>query len=142
MSAVNTLTCANCANPFPAPPFIRGKPQRFCGRACQTRAANMRRSIKRRGSAAQRPCDLSTAGKTPGRPSSPEAITIPPSASTPLSDSPNPTSDRIAELLARAHSKTGIDPFSVAELARLRGLSPWTPFRLIVSKDYQPRRKP
>jgi hypothetical protein len=134
--------CLNCHTEFAEAPRRGPRPKTFCSRPCQIKAANERRSIKRRGSAAQRPCDLSTAGKTPGRPSSPEAITIPPSASTPLSDSPNPTSDRIAELLARAHSKTGIDPFSVAELARLRGLSPWTPFRLIVSKDYQPRRKP
>jgi hypothetical protein len=47
----------------------------------------------------------------------------------------------LEELMDKAHSKVGIGAFEVAELARLKGLSPWTPFRLIVSKDYQPRRK-
>jgi hypothetical protein len=61
-------------------------------------------------------------------------ISTPPEALNPV--------DRLAELMALAHSPKGIDPFFVAELARLRGLSPWTPFRLIVSKDYQPKRKP
>jgi hypothetical protein len=48
-------------------------------------------------------------------------------------------SNRLSELMEKAYSRTGINAFELADLARLRGMSPWTPFRLIVSKDYQPR---
>jgi hypothetical protein len=106
--------------------------QKFCQRACQIRAANIRRDAKRKA-------NLSTDVKPSGRVEMVGVTTIPPDHSTPLSDSPNPTADRIAELMAKAHSRTGINAFELADLARLRGLSPWTPARLIMSKDYHPR---
>jgi hypothetical protein len=138
MSAVNTLTCANCANPFPAPPFIRGKPQRFYGRACQTRAANMRRSIKRRGSAAQRPCDLSTAVAPPERPLPSTLPDAPAKVQTPLSGHASTASSvdrsRLEELMEKAHSRVGVTAWETAEIARARNISPWAPLAKIIAR--------
>jgi hypothetical protein len=43
--------------------------------------------------------------------------------------------DRLAELMALAHSRGGIGPWEVAELAKLRGISPWAPLRVILAKE-------
>jgi len=37
--------------------------------------------------------------------------------------------------MALAHSRTGIDAWQVAELAKLRGISPWAPLRIILAKE-------
>jgi hypothetical protein len=57
-----------------------------------------------------------------------------------LSGHPSPA-DRLSELMDKAHSKTGIGAFELAELARLRNISPWSPARIIMAKDYQARGK-
>jgi hypothetical protein len=126
--SATTLTCANCAEPFPTPTARRGaRPQRFCTPKCQIKAANERRSIKRRG-------NLSTAGETPGQPSSPEVITIPPSDSRALSDSPSTPSDSLAALLDKAHSRVGVTSFEIALIAKMRGISAWAPVRVIIGR--------
>ena len=107
------------------------RPKTFCTPACQVQAANARRATTREGRA------LGLANPRAGRPLSPSPTDIPASDKTPASDAPT----RLSEPMEKAHSKAGINAFELADLARLRGLSPWTPFRLIVSKDYQPRRK-
>jgi hypothetical protein len=57
---------------------------------------------------------------------------MPPSASRALSDARNA---RISELMALAHSRGGIDPWQVAELAKLRNISPWAPLRVIIGQS-------
>ena len=95
----------------------------YCGKPCQIQAANARRATTRTGR---------TNGITnphSGLPSSPEATTIPPSDSKALTDARNA---RISALMTLAHSRGGIDPWQVAELARLRNISPWAPLRVIL----------
>ena len=138
MSAVNTLTCAQCAAPFPAPPFRRGKVQTYCSRPCQITAANTRRSIKRRGSAAQRPCDLSTAGKTPERPPPSTLPDAPAKAQTPLSGHASTAEvvdrSRLEELMDKAHSRVGVTSFEIALIAKMRGISAWAPVAKIIAR--------
>jgi hypothetical protein len=79
--------------------------QRFCTPKCRVAGANSRRSTTRAGRI--NGPTYPHAGEPSGRPSSPEAITIPPIASRPLSDSPS----RLEILLEKAHSRGGIDPW-------------------------------
>jgi hypothetical protein len=75
MSAVNAtamLTCANCADSFPAPTVRRGKIQIYCGNDCQIQAANKRRSSTRAGRI--NGITYPHAGETPGQPSSPDPM--------------------------------------------------------------------
>jgi hypothetical protein len=137
-----TLTCEHCSTAFTAPTQRRGaRARRFCTPKCQQTAANARRQTTREG----RKGNLSTAAEPSGQPVAPGVITIPPTHSTPLtgplsrlSDSPYTPATRLSALMALAHSKGGINPWQLAELARLRGMSPWAPARLIMSKDYRP----
>jgi hypothetical protein len=39
---------------------------------------------------------------------------------------------RISALMTLAHSRGGIDPWQIAELAKLKGISPWAPLRVIL----------
>jgi hypothetical protein len=131
MSAVNataTLTCANCATEFNSGQR-RGKVQRYCRPACQITAANMRRASTRAGRI--QGITYPHAGKTPGQPLSPEAITIPPTVKTPASDSPS----RLSVLMEKAHSRGGVNAFEIAEIAKLRGISAWAPLSVIIAKD-------
>jgi hypothetical protein len=118
--------CLQCNEPFQPGPVRGGRVQTYCQRTCQIKAANVRRDAKRRS-------NLSTAVKPSGQPQPPEATNTPPSASRALSDSPNTASDRIAVLTALAHSRGGIDPWQVAELAKLKGRSAWSPLRVILA---------
>jgi hypothetical protein len=120
--------CLSCKEEYQPGPRRGARPQAYCTPKCQQTAANQRRASTRSGRGAGA---LRTPKSILESPESPSTIHTPPEA-------PNPV-DRLDELMDKAHSKTGIGAFEVAELARLRGLSPWTPFRLIVSKDYQPR---
>jgi hypothetical protein len=95
----------------------------YCGKPCQTKAANARRV---------RGPNLSTRGEGSGRAVAPEAANIPPTPSTPLSGAP---SARLEELMALAHSPRGLDAWGLAELAKLRGISPWAPARVIMAKE-------
>jgi hypothetical protein len=70
------------------------------------------------------------AGKAPGQPLLSTPPNIPPTVDRSVSDSP---SARIAELMALAHSRTGINAWEIAELAKLRGISPWAPLRVIIA---------
>jgi hypothetical protein len=118
-----TLNCEHCSTAFPAPAQRRGaRPQRFCNPKCQIKAANERRSIRRRG-------NLSTAVKLSGLVDMAEAINTPPAPSTPLTDARNA---RISALMTLAHSRGGIDAWQIAELAKLRNISPWAPLRVIL----------
>jgi hypothetical protein len=126
-----TLNCAQCAAPFPAPPFTRGRGQRFCQKSCQVRAANIRRDAKRR--------DLSTTGKAT-QPLSPATLpTAPAKAQTPLSDAPTHVDrsaiERLAFLMDKAHSRVGVTAWEIAEIARARGISAWAPMSVIIAKE-------
>jgi hypothetical protein len=130
MSAVNAnpiLTCAQCALSFPAPPFRRGKVQIYCSSQCQTKAANARRATTRAGRSKTNP----QAGGPSGRPSPSTLPNIPPSVDMAASE---PQSSRLAVLMAKAHSRGGIDAWEVAELAKLRGVSPWAPLAKIIAR--------
>jgi hypothetical protein len=37
--------------------------------------------------------------------------------------------------MAKAQSRGGIDAWEIAELAKLRGISPWAPLRVILAKE-------
>jgi hypothetical protein len=129
----STLTCAQCATEFPAPPVRRGaRPQRFCTPKCQIKAANARRSIKRRG-------NLSTAGKTPERPLPSTLPDAPAKAQTPLSDAPTHVDrsaiERLAFLMDKAHSRVGVTAWEIAEIARARGISAWAPVAKIIARE-------
>jgi hypothetical protein len=50
------------------------------------------------------------------------------------SDAPSAAADRLTFLMDRAHSRTGINAWEVAELAKLRGISPWAPLRVIIAQ--------
>ena len=126
MADANTLTCAHCAEPFPAPAQRRGaRPQVYCGKPCQTKAANARRATTRAGRKVTNP-----QGAAPsGLPSSPALPTMPPSVDRSVSDA---RSARISALMTLAHSRGGIDPWQIAELAKLKGICPWAPLRVIL----------
>ena len=114
--------CLNCNIEFPEAPRRGPRPKTFCSRPCQIKQANERRSIKRRG-------NLSTAGEPSGQPLSPEATNTPPSAKTPASDLPS----RLEFLMDKAHSRVGVTAFEVAEIAKLKGRSPWAPLAKILA---------
>lgn len=120
--------CANCNTEFPAPAQRRGKVQTYCSRPCQTKAANARRASTRAGRVEG--ITYPRAGKAPGQPLPSTPPNIPPTVDRSVSDLP---SARIAELMALAHSRTGINAWEIAELAKLRGISPWAPIRVIVA---------
>jgi hypothetical protein len=67
------------------------------------------------------------------QPLSPTPPAMPPSVDTLVSDHQDTAADRLSELMAKAHSKGGIGPWEVAELAKLRGRSPWAPLRVILA---------
>jgi hypothetical protein len=116
--------CLQCNEEFPPAP-VRGKPQTFWSRTCQSKAANARRSTTRAG----------RKGMTNPRPSSPTPPALPSAVDMSPSDRPTPRAERISTLMALAHSRGGIGPWEVAELARLRGISPWAPLSVIIAKE-------
>jgi hypothetical protein len=120
--------CLQCTTDFPAPAARRGKVQVYCSRPCQTKAANARRASTRKGRVEG--ITYPHAGKAPGQPLLSTPPNIPPTVDRSVSDSP---SARIAELMALAHSRTGINAWEIAELAKLRGISPWAPLRVIIA---------
>jgi hypothetical protein len=65
----------------------------------------------------------------------PTLPTIPRSVDRSASDRQNTPLNRLSELMALAHSRGGIGPWEVAELARLRGMSPWAPLSVIIAKE-------
>ena len=136
-TTTNTLTCPSCSTSFqPAPPR-GGKPQTWCSRPCQIKAANERRSIKRRSSrpnlskgAQPQPAALPQEAL-----STPTLLTMPPSVDRLVSEPQHTPAERIAELLAKGHSREGISAWDLATLAKLRGISPWAPVRVILAKE-------
>lgn len=119
--------CLTCTSDFPAA-TRGGRAQKFCSPPCRVADANSRRSTTRKG----------RQGVTNPQPLSTTPPTARPTVETSPTDAPATPSDRLNELMEKAHSRTGINAFELADLARLRGLSPWTPARLIMSKDYRP----
>jgi hypothetical protein len=126
MADANTLACAQCAAPFPQPATRRGaRPQTYCSRPCQIKAANARRATTRTGRKVTNP-----QGAAPsGLPSSPALLNMSPSVDRSVTDARNA---RISALMTLAHSRGGIDPWQIAELAKLRNISPWAPLRVIL----------
>jgi hypothetical protein len=129
MSAVNegamrqaTLTCPQCSTPFqPAP--TRGKPQKWCSRPCQIKAANARRKTTRAGRSG-------TTIETNPQVLSPTLAALPPTVDRSTSDAPGA---RLSELMEKAHSRGGVTAWEIAELAKLRGISPWAPLAKIIA---------
>jgi hypothetical protein len=74
-------------------------------------------------------------------PLSPTPPALPSTVDRSPSDRPTPrakavtANERISTLMALAHSRGGIGPWEVAELARLRGISPWAPLSVIIAKE-------
>jgi hypothetical protein len=130
MSAVNTLTCAQCAASFAAPPVRRGKVQIFCTPKCRVAGANARRATTRAGRI--NGITYPHAGEPSGRPLPSTLTDIPPSVDRSATDSP---SDRLAELMAKAHSRGGVTAWEIAEIAKLRGISAWAPLSVIIAKE-------
>jgi hypothetical protein len=42
--------------------------------------------------------------------------------------------DRLAELLDKAHSRGGVTSFEIAMIAKLKGISAWTPVAKIIAR--------
>jgi hypothetical protein len=121
--------CLNCTASFPAPTARRGKVQIFCTPKCRVAGANARRASTRAGRI--NGITYPHAGEPSGRPLAPEATNTPESVDRSASDSPS----RLDVLMALAHSRGGIDPWQVAELAKLRGISAWAPLAKIIGKE-------
>jgi hypothetical protein len=43
-------------------------------------------------------------------------------------------SDRLSVLMDKAHSRVGVNAWEVAEIAKLRGISPWSPLAKIIAR--------
>jgi hypothetical protein len=121
--------CQTCTKEFPAA-TRGGREQKFCSPPCRVADANSRRETTRKG----RLVWAKPLRATNPQPLSSTPPTMPPSVDTSLSARPTPCADRIAELMALANSRGGIDSWQVAELAKLRGISPWAPLRVIIAK--------
>jgi hypothetical protein len=126
---VSAILCLSCKEEFIPGPPRGGRAQLYCGSKCRVAAGNSRRAITRKGRKEPSP------PVTNPRVTSPTPPTIPPSVDTSVSEPRRTRSERIAELMALAHSRTGIDAWQVAELAKLRGISPWAPLRIILAKE-------
>jgi hypothetical protein len=131
--SATTLTCANCANDFPAPPVLRGgRVRRFCTPKCRVAGANQRRATTRLGRTlgptnphAQEPSGL---------PSSPTLPNMSPSVDRSASDRQDTPSDSLANLLDKAHSRVGVTAWEIATIAKMRGISAWAPVRVIIAR--------
>jgi hypothetical protein len=115
------LACPQCTTEIPEAPRRGGKPRVYCSRPCQIKAANARRPPRPTYPHAVEP---------PTQPLAPTLTNIPPSVKTPVSDAPGA---RLSELMAKAHSRGGINAWEIAELAKLRGRSPWAPLSVILA---------
>jgi hypothetical protein len=117
MTTTTTSVCATCATPLPRRSKARGgKPQSYCSPRCRKTAENRR------------------AGHAPRA-----TLTIRPSNSLKAaSDAPTQRSvadeGRVTLLLDKAHSRTGISSFEIAELAKLRGIDPSAPLKVIFAR--------
>jgi hypothetical protein len=120
--------CLTCTKDFPEA-TRGGRTQKFCSSPCRVIAGNSRRATTRKGRALG-PTNPH-AGEPSGQPVAPEAITIPPSVDMAASDAP---ASRLDVLMAKAHSRGGIDAWEIAELAKLRGISPWAPLAKIIAR--------
>jgi hypothetical protein len=67
------------------------------------------------------------------QPLSPTPPALPSHVDRSPSDAPHTPSDRLSTLMAKGHSKGGINAWEIAELAKLRGISPWAPLRVILA---------
>jgi hypothetical protein len=115
--------CLHCNEQFTPGPR-RGKPQVYCGKVCQVQAANARRASTRSGRTSGA---LRTPKSVLESPESPSTIPTPPEAPTPV--------DRLAELMAKAHSRVGVTAWEIATIAKLRGISAWAPVSVIIGKE-------
>jgi hypothetical protein len=127
MADANTLTCAQCAAPFPAPSTRRGKVQIYCAKDCQTKAANARRQTTRAGR-------KGATIETNPRPSSPTPPELPATVDRSVSDRQDTPNNRLKALLDKAHSRGGVNAFEIATIAKLRGISPWAPVAKILAR--------
>jgi hypothetical protein len=112
--------CPQCgASVTPGP-----RPKTYCSTPCQSKAADARRATTRAGrSGITNP----QAEEPPTRPLSPTLIATPPSVDM-------AASDRLSVLMDKAHSRVGVNAWEVAEIAKLRGISPWSPLAKIIAR--------
>jgi hypothetical protein len=127
----SALTCAQCATEFPQPPRTRGKVQRYCSKPCQTKAANMRRATTRAGRI--NGVTYPQAGKAPIGPLHSTLTDTHATVDRAATETPHTPSDRLSELMEKAHSRGGVTAWEIAEIAKLRGRSPWSPLRVILA---------
>jgi hypothetical protein len=66
---------------------------------------------------------------------SPPLNSVPPTVDSSLSAAPYNPSARLEELMARANSRGGVNAWEIAEIAKLRGVSPWAPLHVIIGKS-------
>jgi hypothetical protein len=122
--------CPQCGSVIQAGP----RRKTYCSTPCQTKAANARRATTRAGRII-RPTDNGItnphAGEPSGRPLPSTLTDIPPSVDMAATDAP---SARLSELMAKAHSRVGVTAWEIAEIAKLRGISPWAPLAKIIGK--------
>jgi hypothetical protein len=116
--------CLQCNEEFTPGPRRGARPQAYCSRPCQIKAANARRASTRSGRGAGA---LRTPKSVLESPESPSTLSTPP-------ETPNPV-DRLAELMALAHSRKGVTAWEIAEIAKLRNISPWAPVSVIIAKE-------
>jgi hypothetical protein len=121
--------CATCTHEFPEA-TRGGRAQAYCSPPCRVAAANSRRSTTRKG----RMVGAKPLGATNPQPLSPTPPTMPPSVDTSPRDRPDTTADRLSELMAMAHSPKGVTAWEIAEIAKLRNISPWAPVAKIIAR--------
>jgi hypothetical protein len=109
--------CLQCGAAFEA----SSRPKTYCSLPCQSKAANMRRATTRAGRREPYP----RAGGSPTRPIPSTLTDIPPSVDMAATD--------LASLMAKANSRVGITAWEIATIAKLRGISPWSPLRVILA---------
>jgi hypothetical protein len=103
----------------------------FCSSQCQSKAANSRRSTTRAG----RKGVTNPPVPAPNpRPSSPTPPALHPSVDMAASDRQDTPSDSLEALLEKAHSRTGVNAFEIALIAKMRGISAWAPLRVIIAR--------
>jgi hypothetical protein len=114
---VSATLCLSCKEEITPGPPRGGRAQLFCGPPCRVAAGNARRATTRKG----------RLGATNPQPSSLTPPTMPSSVDRSPSDCPTPPSDSLEALMEKAHSRTGVNAFEIAMIAKMRGISPWAP---------------
>jgi hypothetical protein len=68
------------------------------------------------------------------QPLSPTPPVVSPIVDTSPSACQDTAADRLSELMEKAHSRTGVNAWEIAEIAKLRNISPWAPVAKIIAR--------